>query len=355
MTPALKRGAVASAALHLALLLAFVLVLPAPVPPVLPPEQTVEMEFQPGTTAQKVQRGEKPADKPAPADAPTPADQPPAKEPPKPAPVEPPLPTPPLPVPPPPAVVVPPAPAPTPPPLPREQEDLPLPPRPPPPAPPEARRVPPAPPVPPAPVVPQRLPPVAAKPTPPAPAKPTPEPPLPSVARPPPSPRTSRTESQTSQPNETRNAAPDTSSLLNTLEKFRANQQQTRAPTAKANPSRGGAPAAGGAKSGDITGQLTQGQQRQIGDEVRNCYSEDTAAKDYAKYSTHMVVTVDAAGTARGAEFSPEDAGRMGTDPAFRAFAERARRAVLDSHCASLPVPRDLLGQVAQLKFVFRP
>ncbi len=178
---------------------------------------------------------------------------------------------------------------------------------------------------------------------------------MPTAVRPPPSEHTSRTPSQTSQPNETKNASPDTSSLLATLDKFRANQQQTRAPTARANPSRGGAPNAGGARTGDITGQLTEGQQRQIGDEVRNCYSEDTAARNYATYSAHLTVTVDASGTARAAEFSPGDLGRMGSDPAFRAFAERARRAVLDAQCARLPVPRTLLGQVAQLTFVFRP
>ncbi len=31
-------------------------------------------------------------------------------------------------------------------------------------------------------------------------------------------------------------------------------------------------------------------------------------------------------------------------DPRFRAFAERAVRAVLDPRCANLPLPKDKLG-----------
>jgi len=42
-------------------------------------------------------------------------------------------------------------------------------------------------------------------------------------------------------------------------------------------------------------------------------------------------------------------------DPVFRAFAERAIRAVLDPRCASLPLPRNMLGQPRTLTFRFSP
>ena len=43
-------------------------------------------------------------------------------------------------------------------------------------------------------------------------------------------------------------------------------------------------------------------------------------------------------------------------DPRFRAFAERAIRAVLSPRCASLPVPHNLIaGDRGVLKFRFRP
>ena len=68
-----------------------------------------------------------------------------------------------------------------------------------------------------------------------------------------------------------------------------------------------------------------------------------------------LFVTVDAEGVARQVEVAPEDAARVG-DPRFRAFAERAVRAVLDPRCATLPVPQTLItGGRGVLKFRFRP
>jgi hypothetical protein len=67
-------------------------------------------------------------------------------------------------------------------------------------------------------------------------------------------------------------------------------------------------------------------------------------------------VTIDASGEARLAELSDDDKAHANSDPAFRAFAERAQRAVLDPTCAKLPVPPDLLGKPSQqLTFRFRP
>jgi len=65
-------------------------------------------------------------------------------------------------------------------------------------------------------------------------------------------------------------------------------------------------------------------------------------------------VTTDETGTARLAKVASEDAGRM-SNPVFRAFAERAVRAVLSPQCASLPLPRAMLGQTRQLRFRFSP
>jgi hypothetical protein len=104
-----------------------------------------------------------------------------------------------------------------------------------------------------------------------------------------------------------------------------------------------------------LTGALSAEQRKQIGQSVRPCYSEDTAAKNYASYSAIILVTIDAEGEARETALSSEDQGRANADPAFRAFAERAQRAVLDPQCAKLPVPPELLGKTAQLRFRFRP
>ena len=75
---------------------------------------------------------------------------------------------------------------------------------------------------------------------------------------------------------------------------------------------------------------------------------------DIEKMSAQLVVTFDENGTARISEIGPADQGRM-SDPRFRAFAERAARAVLDPRCASLPIPRTELGKRGKLTFRFKP
>jgi hypothetical protein len=291
----LRRGATFSAALHLIALLALVVVIPPPAPPPAPPDDTMAVEFvKPGDDTGKQ----------ASAETDTHDDQPPANV----APTTRPIQAPPAPPPPPPA---PPAATVTKvidtakllPPPPTEQAE-------------------------------------ALKPPPPAKIPPSKEPPT--QARP--------VESETHQPNETRNPAPDTKSLLNTLDKFLTLAKQDKPPKAVVNPS-----ASSPRKGPNVTGALNPGQKKAIGDEVRRCYSEDTAAKDYATYYADIEVTVDATGEVREVKLMPDSAGRAAADFAYRAFAERAERAVLDPQCAKLPLPANILGTTAKLSFRFRP
>jgi hypothetical protein len=136
----------------------------------------------------------------------------------------------------------------------------------------------------------------------PTPPLPVPPPPIP----PPPAPQ-----SATSQPNPTKNAAPQSDALENTLEKLRALQRQAQPPRNRANPAAGGAPNGGG-----------------------NPNATDTSALS--------------------AKVAGEDVVRM-NDPVFRAFAERAIRAVLDPRCADLPLPKSMQGQRRTLDFRFSP
>jgi len=303
----LKRGAAFSAALHLAVLLTLIVTIPRSIPPAPPEDVSVEMDFE--GHSNNAQKGETPGKVAAPTATEAPATMNPAKEAPAKAPLE----------------VAPPPPPPPPPPP--KVEDVPAPPKDVPPVPPKPALAPPKPP------------------PPPTRTKPPPTPPV----KPP-------VKSARTQPNETKAAVPDTSSLLNTLEKFTADQPQIKPPTHRYNPERGGKLNGGGAKSGNLTGELSDGQRRQIGDEVRRCYSEDTEARDYATYVATITVTIDATGEARDVKLSDTDTGRAGADPAFRAFAERAERAVMDPTCAKLPVPPDMLGKPSQeLTFRFRP
>ncbi|NHO33717.1 energy transducer TonB [Acetobacter fallax] len=322
----MQRSLMASGALHLLVLAAFLLVIPPlPKPPEPPEPPPIQMEFE-GASSDNgpPAKSSTPSSKPAPAPAPEKTEAPPTPTPPKPAPTEetPPPPPPPPPVPPPPQTETPPLP------------DTPIPPKVEAPSP-DA---------------------IKAPPTPPA-------PPQKSHAVAPPSPQTQPTDalpatalpSHITQPNKAKKTEPDTHSLLETLDAFRSDSKQTHAPQAKANPRQGGAPDGGGTPDGDVTGKMSAGDQRAIGGEVRRCYTEDTAAKDYATFSAHLIVTVDPAGEARIVTFAPETQAKMTADPSYRALAERARAAVLSPTCSKLPIPKNLLGQTHQLKFVFRP
>ncbi|WP_231118866.1 energy transducer TonB [Oecophyllibacter saccharovorans] len=162
------------------------------------------------------------------------------------------------------------------------------------------------------------------------------------------------TTSHTTQAHETKNTQADSNSLLATLDSFRSSEKQSRPARAAANPHSGGSPKGGGSPDSD-TRALSGGEQRAIGGSVRRCYEEDTAAKNYASFTAHLIVTVDSSGEARLATFAPETAARMARDPSYRVLAERARSAVLSPTCSRLPVPRRLLGQTRQFRFVFRP
>jgi outer membrane biosynthesis protein TonB len=308
--PSMKRGAAISAGLHVAALLALLVVIPPNAPPPPPPEEdTVAVEFE-GHSAH-AQKAEKTGKVAAPTDNEADVTDNPAIKPPEKAPIE----------------TAPPPPPPPPPPPMAEPEIKP----------PDVKVVePPKPAETPAPV--------------------KPPPPKQQVKPPPTPPPPPKLKSVRSQPNPTKNAVPDTRALDNTLEKFMADQTQKAPPTHRYNPERGGKKNGGGSKSGFLTGELSDGQRKQIGDDVRRCYSEDTEARDYAKYMVVMTVTIDATGEARQVKLSDADQSHANADPAFRAFAERAERAVLDPTCAKLPVPPDLLGKPAQdLMFRFRP
>ena len=323
MRQGMSRAATISGGIHLLILLALIVVIPAPLPPPPPPDDAMEVVFD-GTaaSAQKSQDHGKVA---APAESDTPADDNPALAPPKPQPIE---------------TAPPPPPPPPPPPTPAASVVKTI----------DTAKLLPPPPDQDA---------IALKPPPPLKVS-VPPPPVPMKAiEPPKKPmrdpveNTKPVDTVRHQPNPTKSAVPDTSSLLNTLEKFSADQKQKAPPTHTYNPARGGARNAGGQLHGNLKGSLSEGQAKTIGQSVKRCFSEDTAAKDYATYTTIMTVTVDATGEVRDVKLAPEAQARASGDFAYRAFAERAEHAVLDPMCAKLPLPPTMLGQPSQ-QFTFR-
>jgi outer membrane biosynthesis protein TonB len=188
-----------------------------------------------------------------------------------------------------------------------------------------------------------------APPQPKPPAKPAPPLPLPPVPTPPPP-----EPSTTSQPNATTNPAPNTNALLNTLQKLRAEVKQ-QPPNARYNPNQGGAPEGGGSPQGNDTAALSASQRAAIGAYVRRCWTYDPGALNADKMQVMLMVTTDADGVARIVRFAPADRAKMDSDPVFQAFADRARRAVLDPTCANLPLPHHMLGKINVLSFRFSP
>ena len=146
----------------------------------------------------------------------------------------------------------------------------------------------------------------------------------------------------------------ESTELNNTLEKLRALQRQKEPPKARYNPQRGGGPQAGGSPQGDITAQLSARQRGLIGDKVRECWTKDAGALDLEKMSVILDVKTRPGGVVYEANVGREDEARL-ADPRFRAFAERAIRAVMNPRCATLPLTQDKLADANELTFRFRP
>lgn len=328
----LSRWVAVSAALHGALLaLGALFTLARPIPE--PEEQGIAVELvAPGLPmlAQAEQPAPLPA-APSPEAPPRPlAPAPPAPEPPRDAPPEPPPPPPP----PPPA----PAPAPSPP--------APQPARPAPPVPPPAPAPTPTPEQP----LPRTEPSAPPRPTPPQPAAASPrrEPPLPLPPPPVPPPPEPAREAGTGRTPPVQRPQERSESVLNTLERLRAAQQQDRAPRARPNPA--GAPQPGGG-SPTGTAALTQGEIRGLADQIAECWNVDRGMLGLEQIVVEVRVQLDSQGVVRNVV--PHTA--LPSDPRVRAVYESARRALLSPQCNPLRVPPAKYETVMASVFRFNP
>jgi outer membrane biosynthesis protein TonB len=228
-------------------------------------------------------------------------------------------------------------------PLPKAIEQAPPPPPPPPPtfkAPPT--KVPPAP-APPKQVTEQPSLVPLPKPPPPQPPQKTTSPHV--VEKPtPPKPNPAPAQSTTSQPNVTKNPAPLSQTVLNTLLELKSLEKQTHPPKAKYNPDQDTAPS-GGLTSADINA---------IGNHVRPCWTVDANAQGLSGLSVALQVTTDGTGTVHEAVVAPQDQAKM-SDPIFNAFANRAIDAVMNVQCATLPLPSYMMGSNQTFLFNFSP
>ena len=173
--------------------------------------------------------------------------------------------------------------------------------------------------------------------------------PLPPVPQPP-----APAQSPTHQQHVTKNPAPLSQSVLNTLLKLQALQKQETPPTAHYNPDQGGAPNGGGSNKSTANSRLSGADRDAIGAHVRQCWSIDAGAPGVSSFSVQLLVTTDATGTVREAEVAPQSMGQM-SDPVFAAYANRAMDALRDYRCATLPLPSSMMGQNQTFIFDFSP
>jgi outer membrane biosynthesis protein TonB len=315
----MRRGAIISFSLHVAIILAALIALPTK-PIDTSADDEVSVEF---VAPNQPQSGKTPSKVPAGATAPTVHDAPTAEKQPKPQPI-----------------VAPPPPPPPPPPAPEQKPTLPTPPAPAPPPPP-----------------PVQTPSVAPTPPPPPPQPPQkttstvvqPKLPLPPVPQPP-----APAQSPTHQQHVVKTPAPLSKSVLNTLEKLEALQKQDKPPTAHYNPDQGGAPNGGGSPNSTANSKLSGADRNAIGAHVKPCWTIDAGAPGVSSFSVHLLVQTDGTGTVRNAQVAPDDQSKM-SDPIYNAYANRAVQAVMNVQCATLPLPSYMLGQNQTFIFQFSP
>ena len=339
-TDRLRRWGAVSLGLHLAALaIGALFALARPIPE--PQETGISVEVI-STEAPQQAQGERPA----PVPAPNPVTAPPRPEAPEQRPnqVTAPPPPPPPPPPAPAAAAAPPAPPPprpTPPAAAQAPATQALP-TPPPPAP-SAQAIPFQPPPPPTPARPTPAQPQQAAPTP---AQPRPDPLPPPPIPPPPQPATTPGTASTppvARPQER------SREVQNTLDRLRTTQPQTEAPRARPNPQ--SAPATGGgAPTGNST--RTAGEIRAIAEQISECWSVDAGMVGLNTIVVELRVQVDGQGVIRNALAA---SGSPPADPRARAVFEQARRALTDSRCAALRIPRDKIAEVQASVFRFNP
>lgn len=315
----MRRGALISFGLHLAIILAAIISLP-PLKLDSSADDSVSVDLV-GPSAP--QEAHAPGKVPAPADTPTVNTANLAEKQPKNLPI-----------------IAPPPPPPPPPPAPEQKQVLPTPPAPAPPPPPpvespNAAQTPPPPP----PQPPQKTTSTMVQPK--LPLPPVPQPPAPA-------------QSPTHQQQVVKTPAPLSKSVLNTLLKLQALQKQTQAPTAHYNPDQGGAPNGGGSNQSTANSRLSGADRDAIGNHVRPCWSVDAGAPGISTFSVNLIVQTDASGTVRNAVIAPQDQSKMG-DPIFNAYANRAIDAVMNYQCATLPLPPYMMGQPQTFLFNFTP
>ena len=152
----------------------------------------------------------------------------------------------------------------------------------------------------------------------------------------------------TSQTPEVKRPQERSTSVQNTLERLRQ-QQQREPPRARATPPSGAPQQGGGAPTG--TADLTASEKSGLADKIGECWKVDAGALNVREIVVELRIEVDAGGVVRAVR----PVGSAPSDPRARMVFEAARRALLDPQCNPLPLPRDRLAVLRDTIFRFNP
>jgi hypothetical protein len=309
---------------------------------------------------------------PPPKAEPTPAPPPPEPkpEPPKPEPPPPPKPEPPKPEPAPEPKPEPPKPEPPPEPKPEPKPELPPPepkpepkPEPPPPKPeppkPEPKPEPPKPEPPkpeppkpePKPEPPKPEPPKPEPPKPePKPEPPKPEPPKPDPPKPPPPKPEPPKQAAKADPQKQKQEDNDFEQMLKNVAKTTPQEKNDQPPKPLRQAQTASASSLPNAPLGS---RVTTAEKDMIAAAVSQCWDVDAGAKGASDLRAVIQVEINPDGTVRNTTIVDTE-GRS-SDPVWRAFAERARRAPLIAQCNKLPIPPEKYEELKTFTFTFSP
>jgi outer membrane biosynthesis protein TonB len=232
------------------------------------------------------------------------------------------------------------------------------------PEPPKAEETPPTPaPPPPSQQVAQTPPPPAPepKPTPPTPAPPPPPAPTPEPkpAPPPPPPKPESKPEPPKPPAKPEPPKPQDKKLDQSFDALLKNltRQQPVSTKTDAPPKQlkqtASAAAASAQPDAPLGSQITTSEKDQIAAAVQQCWYDDPGARGNDAMNVVVRVWIDPDGTVQRTEIV-DGSGSM-SDPVWRAFAERARRAPLNPQCNKLPIPPEKYDQLKVFTFTFTP
>jgi len=163
---------------------------------------------------------------------------------------------------------------------------------------------------------------------------------------------TTAPESPTHQQHEVKISDARSPSTKKTLLDMKAIQKQLQAPTHVVNPDQQTDTDPGGDPNSTANTQLSGADKNAIGSRLHPCFHIDTGALNADSLHVLLDITTDPTGTIRVATVDPKDQDNM-SNPLFYAYAQRAIAAALDVQCATLPLPKSMLGSNQNLTVEF--